>query len=85
MQLLAKHSFQCLMPLSSLEALGLLEIVEARYKRAATISIFQFAPQKWHGKIGEDTLDDVILERIVLDSNTILTEGEMRKKKGIKA
>jgi DNA replication protein DnaC len=76
-----------LMPLSSLEARDLLEIVEARHKRAATIFISQFAPQGWHSKIGEETLADAILDRIVHDSYTILIEGKdsMRKKKGIKA
>ena len=41
-----------LIPLSSLEARDLLEIVEARHKRASTIFISQFAPQGWHSKIG---------------------------------
>jgi DNA replication protein DnaC len=76
-----------LMPLSSFEARDLLEIVEARHKRASTIFISQFAPQGWHGKIGEETLADAILDRIVHDSYTILIDGEdsMRKKKGIHA
>jgi DNA replication protein DnaC len=75
-----------LMPLSSLEARDLLEIVEARHKRASTIFISQFAPQGWHSKISEDTLADAILDRIVHDSYTIFIEGKdsMRKKKGIK-
>jgi DNA replication protein DnaC len=48
--------------------------------------ISQFAPQGWHGKIGEKTLADAILDRIVHDSYTIFIEGKdsMRKKKGIK-
>jgi DNA replication protein DnaC len=75
-----------LMPLSSLEARDLLEIVEARHKRAATIFISQFSPLGWHSKIGEETLADAILDRIVHDSYTVLIEGKdsMRKKKGIK-
>jgi len=75
-----------LMPLSSFEARDLLEIVEARHKRASTIFISQFAPQGWHSKIGEDTLADAILDRIVHDSYTILIDGKnsMRKKKGIR-
>jgi len=75
-----------LMPLSFLEARDLLEIVEARHKRASTIFISQFAPQGWHGKIGEETLADAILDRIVHDSYTIFIDGQdsMRKKKGIK-
>ena len=75
-----------LIPLSSLEARDLLEIVEARHKRASTIFISQFAPQGWHGKIGEETLADAILDRIVHDSYTIFIGGQesMRKKKGLK-
>jgi DNA replication protein DnaC len=76
-----------LMPLSSIEARDLLEIVEARHKRASTIFVSQFAPQGWHSKIGEETLADAILDRIVHDSYSIFIEGKdsMRKKKGIKA
>jgi DNA replication protein DnaC len=75
-----------LVPLSNLEARDLLEIVEARHKRASTIFISQFAPQAWHHRIGEETLADAIMDRIVHDSYTILIESKdsMRKKKGIK-
>jgi len=41
--------------------------------------------QSVNGKIGEGTLADAILDRIVHDSYTILVDGEesMRKRKGI--
>jgi len=76
-----------LVPLTNLEARDLLEIVEARHKRASTIFISQFAPQGWHNRICEETLADAILDRIVHDSFTILIESKdsMRKKKGLKA
>ena len=75
-----------LVPLSDSEARDLLEIVEARHKKASTIFSSQFAPAGWHGKIGEGTLADAILDRIIYDSYTILIDGEesMRKCKGIK-
>ena len=75
-----------LVTLTSLEARDLLEVVEARHKRASTIFISQFAPQGWHQRIEETTLADAILDRIVHDSYTICIEGKdsMRKKKGIK-
>ena len=71
--------------LTETEARDLLEIVEARHKTGSTIFSSQFAPAGWHGKIGEDTLADAILDRIVHDSYTVLIDGEesMRKRKGI--
>jgi DNA replication protein DnaC len=74
-----------LVPLSECESRDLLEIIEARHKRASTILASQFSPQGWHNKIGEDTLADAILDRIVHDSYTVLIDGDdsMRKRKGI--
>ena len=65
--------------------LALLEIVEARHKRGSTIFSSQFSPAGWHAKIGEDTLADAILDRIIHDSYTIFIDGQdsMRKRKGI--
>lgn len=74
-----------LFPLKESEARDLLEIVEARYKKASTIFCSQFEVGGWYQKIGEPTLADAICDRIVHDSYTIVIEGmdSMRKRKGI--
>lgn len=73
-----------LFPLKESEARDLLEIVEARHKRASTIFCSQFDVAGWYLKIGEPTLADAICDRIIHDSYTIVIKGDsMRKKKGI--
>jgi DNA replication protein DnaC len=72
------------------EARDLLEIIHSRHKRASTIFCSQFAPAGWHAKIGEATLADAILDRIVYDSYTIEIHGDkdepsMREIYGLKA
>ncbi|WP_410514037.1 IS21-like element helper ATPase IstB [Paenibacillus sp. BR2-3] len=74
-----------LVSLKESEARDLLEIVEARHQNGSTLFCSQFAPAGWHGKIGESTLADAILDRIVHSSYTITIEGmdSMRKRKGL--
>jgi len=79
-----------LVALRESEARDLLEIIHSRHKRASTIFCSQFAPAGWHVKIGEATLADAILDRIVYDSYTIEIHGDkdepsMREIYGIKA
>lgn len=60
-----------LVSLTETEARDLLEIIHARHKKTSTIFCSQFSPAGWHAKIGEATLADAILDRIVHDSYTI--------------
>jgi DNA replication protein DnaC len=71
------------------ESRDLLEIAEARYKKASTIFCSQHDVGDWHGKIGESTIADAILDRIVHDSYRIVIASDgkdsvsMRQRKGL--
>jgi len=78
-----------LYPLKEPEARDLLEIAESRYKKASTIFCSQHDVGDWHQKIGESTIADAILDRIVHDSYRIVVASDgddsvsMRQRKGL--
>jgi DNA replication protein DnaC len=81
-----------LYPLKDTEARDLMEITEARYKKASTIFCSQFDIGGWHQKIGEPALADAICDRIVHDSYRIIIAEHnrddsvsMRQRKGLTA
>ena len=71
--------------LSKDEANTLLEITEARHKTASTIYCSQIDPSGWHMKLGNGTIAEAILDRIVHDSYQFLLDGEisMRERHGL--
>lgn len=79
-----------LVTLNETEARDVLEIIHSRHKKSSTIFCSQFAPAGWHSKIGEATLADAILDRIVHDSYPIEIKGgdhdkSMREYYGLKS
>ena len=60
----------------------LLEIVEERYDRKATIVTSQLPIKAWHDAMQDPTLADAILDRLVHNAYKVELKGEsMRKKK----
>jgi DNA replication protein DnaC len=72
-----------LVPLNEIESRDLLEIIEKRSSTGSTIFCSQFGPAGWHQKIGQGTLADAILDRIIHNAYTITISGTetMRKRK----
>src|SRR5205814_1265194 len=60
-----------------------LEICEDRYQMRSTILTSQLPVAQWHAQIGDPTLADSILDRLVHHAHRIEMQGEsMRKKRG---
>jgi DNA replication protein DnaC len=59
----------------------LLDVIEERYDKSSTIIATQIPVSKWHGLIGESTVADAILDRLVFSSHRIELEGESFRKK----
>jgi DNA replication protein DnaC len=70
-----------LAPLADAERRDLLEILEDRYRSKATLITSQLPLEHWHDYIGNATLADAILDRIVHGAHKImLSGGSMRKR-----
>lgn len=68
--------------LNDQQRLDLLEIFEERYQRRSTLITAQLPVAQWHQMIGEPTIADAILDRIIHNAHRITLEGEsMRKTK----
>lgn len=75
-----------LVPIEAALRLALLDIIEDRHGKRSTIFVSQIPVNKWHELLGEQTVADAILDRVVHSSHRIELKGEsMRKKTGINA
>jgi DNA replication protein DnaC len=71
-----------LMPLNQEQRHDFLEILEDRHNLKSTLVTSQLPIEHWHEQIGDPTLADAILDRLVHSAHKIILKGEsMRKKK----
>lgn len=69
-----------LTPLTPAERRDLLEILDDRYSRGSTLITSQFPVNTWHELIGEPTIADAILDRLVHAAHKITLKGDSMRK-----
>jgi DNA replication protein DnaC len=70
-----------LAPMADSERRDLLEVIEDRHGHTSTIMTSQLPVEDWHESIGDPTLADAILDRLIHNAHRInLKGGSMRKK-----
>lgn len=65
-----------LQPLTADNRLALLQILEDRYKRKATLIASQIPVARWHEYLGDPTLADAIMDRLTTNAQRIDLKGK---------
>lgn len=69
-------------PFDAQSRMALLEIIEDRHGRASTIIVSQLPVAKWFEVIGDSTVADAVLDRLVHNAHRLELKGDsLRKKK----
>lgn len=68
-------------PLDAQSRSTLMEIMEDRHGKSSTIITSQIPVNKWHEVIGEETIADAILDRIIHDAHRIEMKGDSLRRK----
>jgi DNA replication protein DnaC len=68
-------------PLTDTERRDVLEIFDDRYQTRSTILTSQLPVASWHAQIGDPTIADSILDRLVHHAHRIELKGESLRKK----
>jgi DNA replication protein DnaC len=69
-----------LAPLSPAESRELLEVIDDRTQTRATVIASQLPVAEWHGMIGDPTVADAILDRLVHRAHKVTLKGESMRK-----
>lgn len=72
-----------LQPLDAQSRSMLMDIIEDRHGKSSTIITSQVPVSKWHEVIGEQTIADAILDRIVHDAHRLEMKGDSLRKKSL--
>jgi DNA replication protein DnaC len=73
-----------LTPLSDSHRRDLLEILDDRYDKKSTLITSQLPVEQWHAYLGDPTLADAILDRLVHNSYRLTLSGDSMRKRNSK-
>ena len=73
-----------LSPLTAEQRRDLLEILEDRHGRGSTMVTSQLPVENWHEIIGDPTIADAILDRLVHNAHRLFLKGESLRKTAAK-
>jgi DNA replication protein DnaC len=75
-----------LAPLADRERRDMLEILEDRHGRHSTVLASQLKVKLWHDTIGDPTIADALMDRLIHNAHKLELDGEsMRKKRGLRS
>lgn len=69
-----------LAPMGDHERRDLLEIIEDRHGLTSTIVVSQLPIESWHDNIGDPTIADAILDRLIHNAHKLCLDGESMRK-----
>ena len=67
-------------PLTQSQRNDLLEIMDDRHNQSSTIVTSQLPVSKWHDSIGDATLADAILDRLIHNAHRLELKGKSMRK-----
>jgi DNA replication protein DnaC len=73
-----------LAPLTDAERRDLLEVIEDRSERAATLIASQLPPTAWHAAIGEPSVADAICDRLIHRAHRLTLKGPTMRDPAVK-
>ena len=68
-------------PLSAAARHDLMEMMDDRYGQTTTLMTSQLPTEQWYQSIGDNTLADAILDRLMHNAHRINLKGESMRKK----
>ena len=72
-----------MVPPTELQRRDLLEVLEDRYGLRSTLCTSQLPVDTWHAQLGDPTLADALLDRLIHNAYRLVLKGPTRRKEAL--